>query len=117
MPGASKKFTIRYDNNTDKYWSIVNFVDEANKGTITLDRIRNEAVLISSKDLKNWNVEKTLLIHPVYANHAFQYIDWAFDGDSIVFVSRTAFDDEEGGAHRAHDANYLTFHRVLDVKI
>lgn len=112
MPGASKKFTIRYDNNTDKYWSIVNFVDEANKGTITLDRIRNEAVLISSKDLKNWNVEKTLLIHPVYANHAFQYIDWAFDGDSIVFVSRTAFDDEEGGAHRAHDANYLTFHQI-----
>jgi len=112
MPGASKKFTIRYDKETGKYWSIVNFVDDENKGTITLDRIRNEAVLISSKDLKKWNVVKSLLSHPDYTNHAFQYIDWVFDGDSIVFVSRTAFDDEEGGAKRAHDANYMTFHSM-----
>ena len=43
--------------------------------------------------------------------HAFQYIDWLFDGDDIVAVSRTAFDDDEGGACDFHNANYLTFHR------
>jgi hypothetical protein len=27
-----------------------------------------------------------------------------------------AFDDEEGGAHNAHDANFLTFVRVRDFR-
>jgi hypothetical protein len=44
--------------------------------------------------------------------HAFQYVDWQFDGEDLVVASRTAFDDDEGGAHRAHDANFMTFHRV-----
>jgi hypothetical protein len=28
--------------------------------------------------------------------YAFQYADWVFDGDDILFVSRTAAADEEG---------------------
>jgi hypothetical protein len=43
--------------------------------------------------------------------HGFQYADWQFDGDDIIAVVRTAFDDGEGGAHTYHDANFLTFHR------
>src|SRR5262249_29292028 len=50
--------------------------------------------------------------HPDHAHHGFHYVDWVFDGDDIVFVSRTAFDDANGGAHTYHDANYLTFHRI-----
>ncbi len=38
----------------------------------------------------------------------FQYVDWLFDGDDLIFVSRTAYN----GAHNYHDANHLTFHRV-----
>jgi hypothetical protein len=33
-----------------------------------------------------------------------------------VVVSRTAFDDAEGGARNYHDANSLTFHRVKDFR-
>ena len=112
MPGASKKFTIRYDETSGLYWSIVNRVSGEYVGKTNNDRLRNDAVLISSPDLRNWAVRKPLLFHPDFRNHAFQYIDWQFEGGDIVFVSRTAYDDEEGGAQAAHDANYLTFHRI-----
>ena len=56
---------------------------------------------------------QVLLHHPDDRGYAFQYADWVFDGDDILFVSRTAGADEEGGAHTYHDANYLTFHRLV----
>lgn len=31
-------------------------------------------------------------------------------------VSRTALDDGIGGAHRGHDANFMTFHRIADFR-
>jgi hypothetical protein len=43
-------------------------------------------------------------------------VDWQFDGADILAVSRTAFEDESGGAHRAHDANFMTFHRIRDFR-
>ena len=46
------------------------------------------------------------------AKHGFQYVDWLFDGPDIIAACRTAYDDGQGGAHNAHDANYLTFHRI-----
>jgi len=45
-------------------------------------------------------------------NHGFQYPDWRFDGEDMVAVCRTAYEDGLGGAHNNHDANFLTFHRV-----
>ena len=45
--------------------------------------------------------------------HAWQYIDWQFEDDDIIYLSRTAFDDGLGGAKNAHDANFLTFHRIV----
>jgi hypothetical protein len=47
-----------------------------------------------------------------WEKHAFQYIDWFFENEDIIAVSRTAYDDGLGGAHSAHDANYITFHRI-----
>jgi hypothetical protein len=43
-------------------------------------------------------------------------VDWQFDGRHIIFLSRTAFDDDFGGAHNYHDANYLTFHRIRNFR-
>jgi hypothetical protein len=105
MPGGGVKFTVRYDERTSRYWSI------ASKQT-NPTAYRNNLVLTSSVDLRNWQVESPLLSHPDSEKHAWQYVDWQFDGDDIIFVSRTAFDDGLGGAHSAHDANYLTFHRI-----
>jgi hypothetical protein len=109
MPGGGAKFTIRYDKRTSRYWSI------ANKQTDPV-AYRNNLVLASSSNLRKWTVEKPLLHHAEAQRHAWQYVDWQFEGDDIVFASRTAFDDSLGGAHSAHDANYLTFHRVIDFR-
>ncbi len=103
--GGTNKFTIRPDPVTRRYWSLVN--KQKNP-----DAYRNVLTLVSSSDLRNWTVESVILQHPDSEKHAFQYVDWLFEGDDIIAVSRTAYDDGLGGAHRAHDANYLTFHRI-----
>jgi hypothetical protein len=111
MPGASKKFTIRYDAQTDRYWALLNAVDTLYKNR-TPASLRNQLVLGSSKDLKNWEIHKQLLFHADNSKHGFQYVDWQFEGSDIIFVSRTAYDDDAGGANNFHDANFMTFHRI-----
>ena len=59
---------------------------------------------------------RVLLQHPDTAKHGFQYVDWRFDGEDLIAACRTAFDDDQGGAHNFHDANYLTFHRIADFR-
>lgn len=111
MPGASKKFSIRYDKQTDRYWALINAVDTVYKSK-TPASIRNQLVLGSSADLKNWEIHKQLLFHTDISKHGFQYVDWQFEQNDIIFVSRTAYDDAAGGANNFHDANFMTFHRI-----
>jgi len=113
FPGGAKKFTIRYDRKSRKYWTLSNpALPEYPLTAKDPASVRNTLVLMSSKDLRKWKVERTVLSHPDPLKHAFQYVDWQFEGNDLVVASRTAFDDDEGGAPRGHDANYLTFHRV-----
>ena len=115
LPGAAKKFLIRYDAKSKRYWMLSNPVLPAFK-----DRepgsVRNTLALSSSRDMKKWTIHEILLYHPDIVTHAFQYPDWVFDGDDIAAVSRTAYDDGLGGATRAHDANFMTFHRVKNFR-
>lgn len=112
MPGSSKKFTIRYDEKSDLYWTIINNIPEDYKDKANPDRIRNFVSIATSPDLKNWTLGKLLFSHPDHKKHGFQYIDWVFEGNDIILVSRTAFDDQDGGASDYHNANFMTFHRV-----
>ncbi|MCD6291158.1 MAG: exo-alpha-sialidase [Anaerolineae bacterium] len=105
MPGGGVKFTIRYDPETQRYCTLVNKQSDPEAN-------RNALYLIWSRDLRSWHVAKRLLFHPDPDRHAFQYVDWVFDGEDIIYVSRTAYDDGMGGAHDFHDANFLTFHRL-----
>jgi hypothetical protein len=107
--GGTNKFTIRFDPRTKRYWSLVN--KQKNPAAY-----RNVLTLIWSSDLRNWKVESVILRHADSIKHAFQYIDWLFEGRDIIAVSRTSYDDGLGGAYRAHDANYLTFHRIHDFR-
>ncbi len=107
--GGTNKFTIRYDPVTKRYWSLVNKQKDP-------QAYRNILTLVSSADVRTWRVESVILRHPDSEKHAFQYIDWLFEGDDIIAVSRTAYDDGLGGARRAHDANYLTFHRIANFR-
>jgi hypothetical protein len=101
FPGGGTKFTIRFDRQTKRYWALGNRQSQPKA-------FRNVLVLSSSADLRTWNVETVVLRHADSKNHAWQYVDWQFDGDDLIVASRTAWD----GSHNAHDANYFTFHRV-----
>ena len=112
FPGGCKKFTIRFDPVSKFYWSLTNYVP-ARHGGHNAERTRNTLALIRSHDLRRWAVRAIVLYHPDRERHGFQYADWQFDGSDLIAVSRTAFDDGLGGARNQHDANYMTFHRVV----
>lgn len=117
FPGGATKFTIRYDPQSQAYWSLTNFVPEQHRGQVRYyERIRNTLVLTRSTNLRDWEIRSVVLYHPDPADHGFQYVDWLFEGDDLVAVSRTAYDDGQGGARAAHDANYLTFHRIRNFR-
>ncbi|MBK8501536.1 MAG: exo-alpha-sialidase [Saprospiraceae bacterium] len=113
--GGSKKFPIRYDQESERYWTIANIIPKEVRAAHPKRKtsgIRNTQALLSSKDLIRWDLDQVLLQHPDVEYHGFQYVDWQFDGADIIFLSRTAHDDGLGGAHNNHDANLLTFHRI-----
>lgn len=112
FPGGAKKFTIRYDRKSRRYWTLSNPAP----GSPTPAKIRNTLALVSSADLREWRTERIVLTHPDPEKHAFQYVDWQFDGADLIATVRTAFDDDQGGAANYHDANYLTFLRVKDFR-
>ncbi|MFC6100287.1 sialidase family protein [Olivibacter domesticus] len=119
FPGGSKKFAIRRDPKNDLYWTLSNAipdsVKQANQGKNPAT-IRNTLQLFSSPDLRTWTLRSTVLSHPDVKAHGFQYVDWLFDGNDLIVLSRTAYNDGEGGAHNNHDANYLTFHRIKNFR-
>jgi hypothetical protein len=82
------------------------------KLVIKNDKTRNTLSLCSSEDLLTWKVERTIIYHPDVYYHGVQYVDWQFDGEDIVAVIRTSWEDEEGNAHNQHDSNYIIFRRV-----
>jgi hypothetical protein len=112
FPGGAKKFTVRFDPASDQYWTVATLVPPDQRSKAKPGTIRNTLALLSSPDLKSWTIRGVLLKHPDPVKHGFQYVDWLFEGDDLIAVCRTAFDDGLGGARRAHDANYLTFHRI-----
>ena len=109
--GGAKKFSIRYDAKSKLYWTICNSSSSKFKN-MDAGSVRNQLVIKSSPDLKKWTIHQLLLSHPDVLKHGFQYVDWQFDGNNIIYLCRTAWDDEEGGADNYHNANYLTFHRI-----
>ncbi len=115
LPGASKKFNILYDDKSNRYWTLSNYVLEADRSGYN-ERTRNTITLSYSDDLRHWHIQDMLLHHPDVKNHGFQYLDWLIEGNDIIAVSRTAWEDETGSADNQHNANYMTFHRFLNFR-
>ncbi len=111
FPGGAKKFTIRFDSTSRAWWSLSSATPPGFQDLGKPSPLRNTLVLLKSEDLRRWAIRATLLQHPDPKKHGFQYVDWQFEDADIIAAVRTAFDDDELGAHNAHDANYLTFHR------
>ncbi len=102
--GNNSKFIIRFDSTTKKYFTIVNRADKENTGK------RNKVILMSSRDTITWKDEALLLDYSEfkedYTKVGFQYIDFLFHENKILYVSRTAIN----GAINFHDSNCITFH-------
>jgi hypothetical protein len=109
FPGGSKKFVIRYDEKTKRYWALSNHTHDIGYNP---ERTRNCLALSSSPDLENWTVHKEIVYHHDFKLSGFQYPDWKFDGEDIIAVVRVAFDDGNGKPHNCHDANYICFYRI-----
>ncbi len=112
FPGGAKKFSIRFDPQTRLYWSVVTPVHPEERSSRAPGGIRNALALSSSPDLRNWTLRTWLACHRDVVRVGFQYVDWLFEGDDLLVLCRTAYDDGLGGAHNNHDANFLTFHRI-----
>lgn len=116
FPGSESKFTIRYDATSGKYWTIVSKISVFTDTWETYDlpsHQRNVLALYSSSDLINWEHKYDIIKwnegYPVktWDVFGFQYVDWQFEGNDIVAVSRTSWYGE-----RYHNANLITFHRI-----
>ncbi len=116
FPGGAKKFTIRYDEESDLYWSLATIVPPHHQNEERPARVRNTLALVCSEDLRNWQTTSTLFYRPEVETHGFQYVDWLFEEDDIIAVCRTAHDDGIGGARNNHDANFMTFHRIRNFR-
>lgn len=110
FPGGMTKFTIRYDAITNLYFTLSN-----NNTEPDWPSQRNILSLHISDDLIHWRHGKTLLEDDLnlpreesLRQTGFQYVDWQFDGEDIIYLVRVAYD----GAHNYHDANRITFHRL-----
>jgi hypothetical protein len=119
MSGGNAKFVVRRDSRlsgvkgSGLYWALVNDMEP---GPPVI--YRNRLSLVSSPDLRHWTKQKTLMVDRLEKpdvspdKTGFQYVDWIFDGDDIIYLSRTSYD----GAHRWHDANRITFDRIADFR-
>ena len=115
FPGGMTKFTIRRDTATGIYITLSNPNDNPSLGAYQ----RNRLVLCTSTDLRHWH-EKIVIIKDdsdldeVQSRQltGFQYVDWQFDGDDIIYLVRTSYK----GANNFHDSNRITYHRVVDFR-
>lgn len=115
--GGHSKFEIRRDEKTGVYFTLTNPYTGPIEHKILF--ARNELALAVSKDLRHWRKAATILGAAPRMNAAearrmvgFQYVDWRFDGDDIIFLCRTAYD----GAANFHDSNRITYHVIKDFR-
>jgi len=111
FPGGCKKFTIRYDEKTKRYWTLANAILPRHQKSGYPGSIRNAVALMSSRDLRAWTMRSIVLYHPDVKVHGFQYPDWLFEGDDFIGASGKAYVRGEDVPPKQHDANFLTFHR------
>ena len=110
MPtGANTKTYVLYDKISDKYWAIGNLVTDPEKPAM-----RNVVALLASDDGYDWRIAKVLYDLSAYSHEevGMQYHQFIIDGDDILWVSRTAFNQ----ARSFHDSNCQTFHPILNFR-
>lgn len=114
FPGGMTKFLVRYDEVSGKWIALSN-------PNIQPDYTLQRTVLslLVSDDMYNWRVAETLIAPPWLENLeiltkdiGFQYPDWIFDGDDILYAVR----ESDIEAENYHNANYQTLYRLSNFR-
>lgn len=117
FPAAAVKFVVRWDEVSQLYWAMGNPTPKPRPDErVRAQFYRNQLALFTSRDLDDWKLVKVLASHPDWRRRGLHYPDFIFDGRDLLCVSRTSWDDAEGGPGWAHDSNMMTFHRVADFR-
>ncbi len=106
MPtGANSKSYVLRDPVGGKYWALGNYVPDD-----TPTCIRNVLALSVSDDGYRWRLAKVVLDYRQADPQkiGFQYPTFLFDGEDILYISRTAYN----GADNFHNANCQTIGRI-----
>ncbi len=108
--GNHSKFIVQKDEVSGYYYSIISRITDKDKNydrrllslvrSKTLDEFELVCDLYDLRDRAEWDKE------------GMQYVDFFFEGDDILFLSRTSMN----GGNNFHDANYSTFHRVRNFR-
>lgn len=108
FPANLSKFMIKRDAASGVYYTV------ASRRKDAPETKRNLLSLLASDDLREWRTVCDLIDRSSDDPKAigFQYVDFEFSGDDIIYQCRTAMN----GAHNFHDANYATFHTVKDFR-
>ncbi len=109
FPANRSKFMIKRDEVTGRYYSIASRLKDN-----VPEHSRNLLSLMASDDLENWYAVTDLLDYSDQDPNkiGFQYVDFEFEGEDIIFLCRTAMNN----AHNFHDSNYSTFHRIKNFR-
>ena len=106
--GGEGRFIIRRDPVTKVYFTLTNFVTSEEIPTL-----RNILNLAASEDLRHWFNLGTILFDDTGLNPdmsvqltGFQYPDWQFDEEDLIYLVRTAY----RGANSFHNSNRITYH-------
>ena len=107
FPANASKFEIHSDRATGVYFSIATRISCAEDF-----RKRTLLSLMASRDMIHWHLLTDLLDareeDPEGKQIGFQYVDFFFEGEDILYLCRTAYNH----AYNFHDSNYITFHRI-----
>lgn len=109
LPGNNVKFMIKYDAGSKRYYSIICRIDCKERYAA-----RNLLSLMDSEDMEHWTLVCDLIDRrdADQKKEGFQYVDFEFEGEDIIFLCRTAINN----ANNYHDANYSTFHRIQNFR-
>lgn len=111
IPNTQTKFTVKYDEKTNCYLSFTSL------STSDWLMQRNVLGLVASEDLLHWELVDVLLVDREMLNsrysmyrHAFQYVDFDFADEDIMFIVREA----AGKTCTYHDGSYITLYTLKD---
>ena len=105
FPGNLSKFDVKKDPETGLYFSILSRIIKGKEV-----KMRNVLAFAYSENLEDWTVICDLINYEDEdpKKVGFQYVSFDFQGDDIIYLCRTAFNN----AQSFHDNNYITFHRI-----